>query len=212
MRIRKKKWVEPFLQEEHSTYIKQAENYKAKWKKEHGLSSLHVEIGAGKGDYWLEMAKLYPKSVWVAIEKDPTVAAMAIRKSYQYEPMNAFMIIGDAKDALNWFDKGEVDVLHLNFSDPWPKSGHKNRRLSSTQFIEIYENILTDDGQIIMKTDNQQLSEYSLVMVGQRAFTLEEVSVDFRRNDHPEDAISEYEQRFIDNNQPIYRAIWRKNG
>jgi tRNA (guanine-N7-)-methyltransferase len=63
-----------------------------------------------------------------------------------------------------------------------------------------------------MKTDNQQLFEFSLVMIGQEEFTLEEVSVDFRRMDHPEDAISEYEQRFIDNNQPIYRAIWRKNG
>lgn len=211
MRIRKKKWVEPFLEEEHPTYIKKPEDHKAMWKKEHNLPSLHVEIGAGKGDYWLEMARLYPDVKWVAIEKDPTVAAMAIRKSYQYELNNASMIIGDAKFTMDWFDDGEIDVLHLNFSDPWPKSGHRNRRLSSRSFIEIYKRLIVKNGLIIMKTDNQQLFEFSLVMIGQEAFTLEEVSVDFRRVEHPEDAISEYEQRFIDNGQPIYRAIWRKN-
>ena len=212
MRIRKKKWVEPFLEEPHKTYIKFPEQHKAIWKKENNLQSLHVEIGAGKGDYWLEMAKLYPDALWVAIEKDPTIAAMAIRKSLQYELNNAYMIIGDAKDTMDWFDKGEIDVLHLNFSDPWPKSGHRNRRLSSKTFLEIYKRLIIDSGYIIMKTDNQQLFEFSLVMINQEEFTLEEVSVDFRRVNHPEDAISEYEQRFIDNNQPIYHAIWRKNG
>jgi tRNA (guanine-N7-)-methyltransferase len=212
MRIRKKKWVEPFLEEEHPTYSKQPQHHIANWKKEKSLSSLHVEIGAGKGDYWLEMAKLYPEALWVAIEKDETVAAMAIRKSYQYEVDNASMIIGDAKHTMEWFGEGEIDVLHLNFSDPWPKSGHRNRRLSSAYFLEIYNRLVINNGLIIMKTDNQQLFEFSLVMIGQEAFTLEEVSVDFRRNEHPEDAISEYEQRFIDKNQPIYRAIWRKNG
>lgn len=212
MRIRKKKWVEPFLEENHPTYIKNPEEHKAMWKKENNLSSLHLEIGAGKGDYWLEMSKAYPEALWVAIEKDPTIAAMAIRKSYQYEINNGYMIIGDAKDTMDWFDENEIDVLHLNFSDPWPKSGHANRRLSSNKFLEIYNRLIVKDGLIIMKTDNQQLFEFSLVKIGHEAFTLEEVSVDFRRDDHPEDAISEYEQRFIDNNQPIYRAVWRKNG
>lgn len=211
MRIRKKKWVEPFLKEEHPSYIKEPSLNKGTWNKNKTYDSLHVEIGAGKGDYWLEMAKQYPQSLWVAIEKDETVAAMAIRKAYQYEIDNALMIIGDAKHTVDWFDQGEIDVLHLNFSDPWPKKGHTNRRLSSEQFLNIYNQLITSKGHLIMKTDNQQLFEFSLIIINQQGFTLEDVSVDFRRNDHPEDAISEYEQRFIDNNQPIYRAMWRKN-
>ena len=212
MRIRKKQWVEPFLKQDHRSYIKEPSLHLGKWKQLANKKRLHVEIGAGKGDYWIEMSKLYPECCWVAIEKDMTVAAVALKKSLQFELDQSYMIIGDAKDMPLWFDAEEIDVLHLNFSDPWPKHGHRNRRLSSQQFIDIYKGLLTKDGEIILKTDNQTLFEYSLLMFAQDSFVLEDVSVDFRKDDHPEDVITEYEQRFIDLNQPIYRAKWRKHG
>ncbi len=211
MRIRKKQWVESFLQQDHPTFIKEPKKLKGKWKTHSKKPMLHVEIGAGKGDYWIFMAQKYPDRCWVAVEKETTVAAVAIRKSLQFKLDQAYMIIGDAIDAEHWFADQEIDVLHLNFSDPWPKKGHSKRRLSSKQFIDIYTKLLADDGKIIMKTDNGTLFEYSLVMFNKEGFRLEEVWVDFRKQDHPEDVISEYEQRFIDLDQPIYRAIWRKH-
>jgi tRNA (guanine-N7-)-methyltransferase len=216
MRIRKKKWVEPFLEEEHQAYIKQPSNYKGTWKEAFNKSRMHVEIGAGKGDYWLTMASMYPDCLWLAVEKEKTVGAVAIRKSYQVELDNVKMILEDAKHVDQWFAPGEIDVLHLNFSDPWPKKGHKNRRLSSDSFIPIYEKLLASDGEIRMKTDNEQLFEFSLLMFAQHKFTLVDVSVNFRnplkkQTQQDQDAISEYEQRFIDLNQPIYRAVWRKH-
>ncbi len=215
MRIRKKKWVEPFLEEDHDRYIKQPDLLKGQWKKEYNFKTMHVEIGAGKGDYWLKMAEAYPDHLWVAIEKEATVGAVALRKSYQYDVDNALLIIGDAKDVDAWFDVNEIDVLHLNFSDPWPKKGHRNRRLSSDSFLKMYHTLIQEHGSIIMKTDNQTLFEYSLLTFAKHPYTLEDVSVNFRDEQHQKsvqtyDAISEYEQRFIDLNQPIYRATWRK--
>jgi len=216
MRIRKKKWVEPFLEEDHSTYMKQPQEFIGTWKNKFDKNLLHVEIGAGKGDYWLQMAHLYPQRLWVAIEKEKTVGAVAIRKSLQYDVSNAKMIIEDAKNVDQWFATGEIDVLHLNFSDPWPKKGHKNRRLSSKDFLVVYEKLLAENGEIRMKTDNQQLFEFSLLTFAEHNFQLVDVSFDFRRDTNQQDkqdsdAISEYEQRFIDLNQPIYRAVWRKH-
>lgn len=212
MRIRKKKWVEPFLEEDHASYIKNPNAYIGKWKETFHKKQIHVEIGSGKGDYWLNMASLYPDRLWIAIEKEKTVGAVAIRKSYQFDVDNAKIILDDAKNVEQWFEKEEIDVLHLNFSDPWPKKGHRNRRLSSNTFIKGYEKLLVKNGEIRLKTDNKQLFEFSLLEFAQHAFTLVDVSVDFRSNTdlQEKDAISEYEQRFIDLNQPIYRAVWRK--
>ena len=62
-----------------------------------------------------------------------------------------------------------------------------------------------------MKTDNRDLFEYSLVKFTNNGFLIEEASVDFRRNQHDEDAITEYENNFMNLGQPIYRAVFKKN-
>ena len=100
-----------------------------------------------------------------------------------------------------------MDVIHLNFSDPWPKKYTHKRRLSNERFLQLYDRILKDSGQIIMKTDNQDLFESSILYFTEFGFKITEFSVDFRRKEHPEDAITEYEQRFMDIGQPIYRVI-----
>ena len=98
----------------------------------------------------------------------------------------------------------------MNFSDPWPKSGYAKRRLSHARFLKQYETLLNENGQVIMKTDNPKLFEFSLTEFSKENWLLCEVSVDFRRLPHPEDAITEYEQKFMDLGQPIYRAVWQK--
>ena len=60
-----------------------------------------------------------------------------------------------------------------------------------------------------MKTDNSALFEYSLIEFQNAGFKMVEVSVDYRRETHDEDAITEYEQKFISLGQPIYRCVWR---
>ena len=108
------------------------------------------------------------------------------------------------------FDNKEIDVIHLNFSDPWPKKRNSKRRLSHNSFLKKYYDLLSDDGQIILKTDNAKFFEFSLVELTHNNFSLENVWVNFRQEEHPEDAITEYESKFISLNQPIYRAIFVK--
>ena len=102
-----------------------------------------------------------------------------------------------------------MDVIHLNFSDPWPKKRYAKRRLSSATFLDQYKRILSRNGEIQMKTDNSALFEYSLIEFQNAGFKMVEVSVDYRREKHDEDAITEYEQKFISLGQPIYRCVWR---
>ncbi len=208
MRMRKKKWADPYLQA-HSDFIyEQPENYKGKWKELFNTSDLHVEIGMGKGGYLNQMASMYPESGWVGIEKDRSVAAVAARKVLESENPNLEnkrMIAGNAEHLLEWFEQGEVDTIHLNFSDPWPKKHYHKRRLSSDSFLDIYKIILSENGKIVMKTDNSLLFEDSVLYFLKNGFTFTEFYVDYRKKEHPEDAITEYESKFIEEGKPIYK-------
>lgn len=209
MRMRNKPWVEGFLASfSTDVLINEPIAYKGSWRRLLACDKLHVEIGTGKGDYWLTMAEQYPSDGWIGIEKERNVAAMALKKSLNTNLNNIKYILNDADKISEWFAKSEIDVIHLNFSDPWPKKRNTKKRLTHDSFLDQYRLLLKDNGQIIMKTDNQKLFEYSLLNM-QDTWQLIEVWLDFRQSEQP-DAITEYEKRFMDEGKPIYRAVWQK--
>lgn len=208
MRMRRIPWAADYLKESASR-VQDPETRKGDWKKETG-QILHVEIGCGKGGYSAAMADLYPQDQFVAIEKNESAAGLAARKFDEQQRENLCLIYGDGSDIDLWFAPGEADVVHLNFSDPWPKKRNAKRRLTAPGFLEQYWSLLSPSGKIIMKTDNSSLFEYSILEFLKAGFYLEEISVDFRRNEHPEDPLTEYEQKFVEKGQPVYRAIWTK--
>ena len=210
MRMRKKAWAEPFLKENADFVIEKPEIWAGHWREKLACQRLRIEIGSGKGDYFTKMAAMNPDEGWSGIEKEHTVAAVAAKKALAQPHEHMALIAQDADQLSSWFAKGELDVIHLNFSDPWPKSGYAKRRLSHARFLKQYEALLNPQGQVIMKTDNPKLFEFSLTEFSRENWQLREVSVDFRRQPHPEDAITEYEQKFMDLGQPIYRAVWQK--
>lgn len=212
MRMRKKAWAEPYLEEHPEFVTARPQEFAGQWKQRLHCDRLRVEIGSGKGDYLTKMAAMNPQEGWIGIEKEHNVAAIAVKKALGQPHENMAFIAQDADQIGTWFAEGEIDVIHLNFSDPWPKSGYAKRRLSHARFLKQYAALLSVEGRVIMKTDNPKLFEFSLTEFSREDWLLEEVSVNFRREAHPEDAITEYEQKFMDLNQPIYRAVWRKKG
>lgn len=209
MRMRNKPWVEAFLADfSTEVLINDPISYKGSWHQVLACDKLHVEIGTGKGDYWLTMAEQYPRDGWIGIEKERNVAAMALKKSLSVNLKNIKYILNDADKISEWFAIDEIDVIHLNFSDPWPKKRNTKKRLTHDSFLDQYRLILKDDGQIIMKTDNQKLFEYSLLNM-QATWQLVDVWLCFRQSEQL-DAITEYEKKFMEEGKPIYRAIWQK--
>lgn len=210
--MRKKSWAEPFLNENSTLVLAEPACYKGHWKSLLNCDSLHVEIGCGKGDYITQMARQSENTGWIGVERERNVAAVAVKKALEQPHENIRFIALDADHFEEWFEVNELAAIHLNFSDPWPKSGYRKRRLTYQGFLNKYAHCLQEKGQVIMKTDNSTLFEFSLCEFDACGWKLLDVSVDFRRKEHPEDAITEYERRFMDLGQPIYRAIWQKNG
>ena len=111
----------------------------------------------------------------------------------------------DAMNINEIFDK-EIERLYLNFSDPWPKNRHKNRRLSSSVFLEKYDNIFLKDKIIELKTDNDNLFEFSLESFKEYGYIIDEINYNYNALYK-----TEYEKKFILKNVNIKYVKVHKN-
>ena len=193
--------------------IQEPKEKKGKWREVFGNDHpIHIEVGMGKGRFIMELAERNPEVNYIGIERYSTVLLKALQKREKLPLSNICFMCVDAKELGEMFEPGEVKKIYLNFSDPWPKKRAHKKRLSNHAFIARYAHILKPDGEIQMKTDNSALFEYSLMEFQEEGWRLKEVSVDYRREEHAEDVITEYERRFLEKGQPIYRAVFVKNG
>lgn len=178
-------------------------NYKGIFKSLfHNNNPLHVEIGMGKGQFITGMAKAFPNINFIGIEMYDSVIVRAVQKQDELELPNLKLIKVDATKIEEIFDH-EIDVLYLNFSDPWPKNRHEHRRLTSERFLKRYDSIFKDKKTIIQKTDNRKLFEFSLKSFTDYNYKIEELSLDLHKDDYF-NIETEYEKRFSSMGYPIY--------
>ena len=177
---------------------------------------IHMEIGCGKGNFACGMASKYPDVNFVAMEKVADVCCIALEKakaaSDSRENDNLRFIIGDAKTLAENVRPKSVDCIYLNFSDPWPKSGHAKRRLTHRSFLEIYRTILKDGGIIKLKTDNVGLFDFSLEEFEALGMNIIWQTRDLHRSEKNEDNVmTEYEKNFSEKGMNICSAWVRFN-
>ena len=187
-----------------SPYIIQTpENYKGKYKNLfNNNNQIHLEIGMGKGDFIIEMAKKYPNINFIGIEKFDSVILRATQKLENINLPNLKLIRFDATEIENIFDK-EIDTIYLNFSDPWPKNRHEDRRLTSKKFLERYDSIFKEKNHIIQKTDNRHLFEFSLKSFTNYNYKIKTISLNLHK-DEIDNVETEYEKKFVSLGYPIY--------
>ncbi len=167
-------------------------------------NKIEIEIGMGKGDFIINKAKLNPDINFIGIEKYASVLVKAVKKLENIELDNLKIINIDANMIEEMFDK-EISKIYLNFSDPWPKKKHADRRLTSPLFLDKYSKIFKDDNIIEMKTDNKSLFEYSLVTLSQKDYLFDEIKLDLYTNLDEDNIPTEYEKKFVSLGMPIYK-------
>ena len=186
--------------------IKDYKNYKGKYNALFDNNNpIRIEIGMGKGDFIIGMAKNNPDINFIGIEKYDSVLVRAIEKIDE-DITNLKLIRMDATEIDEVFDK-EVDTIYLNFSDPWPKKRHANRRLTSTNFLKKYDNIFKNDKTIVMKTDNRKLFEFSLIEFSSYGYKIEDISLDLHKDNTEDNIETEYEKKFSSLGYPIYKVV-----
>jgi tRNA (guanine-N7-)-methyltransferase len=169
---------------------------------------VELEIGCGKGAFILELSKRNPDTSFIAMERVSDVILLAAEKIKAEEAKNVKFLIGDAKGLCDIFPESSVRRIYLNFSDPWPKKGYYKRRLTYRGFLEIYKKILANDGEIIFKTDNSDLFEFSLEEFEAAGFKLKELTRDLHNSEYNENNIvTEYEKNFSEKGFKINRVV-----
>ncbi len=164
---------------------------------------IHIEIGTGKGGFIVELARRNPQINYLGIEIYESVLYKALEKMDAFSegerPRNLMFLCHDARELPGVFAEGEVGRIYLNFSDPWPKKRHAKRRLTSHNFLTLYERFLRDGGDVIFKTDNKDLFEYSLEEIGAEPnWTVTKVTRDLHRDPvmRQDNIMTEYERKF----------------
>lgn len=100
--------------------IKNETEYRGKWNEVFGNDNpIHIEIGMGKGQFIMTLAKNNPGINYVGIEKFSSVLVRALEKQEVEELPNIFFIRMEAENIADVFAEEEVDRIYLNFSDPW---------------------------------------------------------------------------------------------
>ena len=148
---------------------------------------------------------MYPDVNFIAIEKVEDVIVMAMEKAMAEGVTNVRFMDLDAERIEEFFEKGEIKRIYLNFSDPWKKSKQAKRRLTHKNFLDRYKKVLNNGDYIWFKTDNMKLFEFSLNSFAQENFKMQNITLDLHNSKFEGNVVTEYEQKFLDLGQPIYR-------
>lgn len=200
----------------HPLIIQQPESHKGQWSQVFGNNNpIHIEIGMGKGGFIIEQAILNPHINYIGIEKFSAVILRAVEKLEAQQPplANLVMIRYDAWTITEIFGEKEISQIYLNFSDPWPKGKQAKRRLTHLGYLKKYDLILTDEGHIRFKTDNDTLFEFSLEEIEQSEFEIIKVTRDLHGSEHVQgNVMTEYEKKFVALGKTINFVELQKKG
>lgn len=207
MRLRRDNRAPEYLAKDEKVILN-PEQYKGKWKNYFGNDCpIHVEFGCGKGGFITELARRNPDVNYIAVEKAETVVYKACKKANSEEdvPNNLRFLFFDVVNCKEIFNEGEVDRIYLNFSDPWPKKRHANRRLTYRDFLDRYAYVLQKKGEIHFKTDNKGLFASSIEEFSLRGWQMKNVTLDLHQSGMEDNIMTEYEKKFSELGYTINR-------
>lgn len=207
MRMRKRPGAADLLASHPELVVDEPEKWQGRWAERFGNNHpIHIEIGSGKGQFVVGMAKAHPEINYIGIDMQLSVLSLALEKALAEELPNLQLLHVNGEALTQYFGESEVDQIYLNFSDPWPKTRHAKRRLTYKTFLAVDEEILKPNGEIHFKTDNQGLFEYSLSSFSKYGMRIEQVWLDLHNSKFEDNIMTEYEEKFSSRGQRIYRV------
>jgi len=203
MRTKFKAWTKPYIDEHPEVMI--SEDFLIT-----NTSPFFLEIGSGKGKFLVDMAFAHPDQLFVGVERNVTCAGIAAKKIVEGKITNAKLLFANAEEVLDKINDRSIKAIFLNYSDPWPKKRHHKRRLTAISYLRQYYRVLVTGGQLIIKTDNDDLYAYSLETLAQSPLQIVEKFDDYD-GCADFDMTTEYELTFREKGQKIHRIVAQKN-
>ncbi len=207
MRMRKKPNLPARMERCRDLLVEHPADLRGHWRdRKPDAAQLRLELGCGKGRFTAETAAAHPELLYVALERVPDAMITAMERCRQRNLTNVLFLNADAADLRDFFAPEEVDVIYLNFCDPWPSLRHAKRRLTHESFLILYRGILRTGGQLRFKTDNLDLFEWSLLQFPLAGYTVEQVTRDLHA-EGIQGVMTDYEEKFYQQGTPICRCV-----
>ena len=186
-------------------YVSNPTKYKGKWSDYFGNKNpIHLELGTGRGEFIIQMAKKYPEYNFIGLELNESQIATAAKKLERENIKNLKLIKDDARNIINIFGK-EIDTIYLTFSEPWPKKRDEKNRFTHESYLKLYDRIFKKDKHIILKTDNKGLFAYSLETLSQYWYVFDTVSLDLHNDERCiPNIMTDFEMQYFKEKRPIY--------
>ncbi len=198
MRQRKVKDLDEKLRQYREFTVEEPEKTKGRWKEIFGnKNEILLELGCGKGQFITKLAEENPDKNFIAVEGQRTVLLRAFEKVRDKDLKNIRFIASYVQNIADYFEKGELSGIYLNFSDPWPKERHGKRRLTHLRYLESYRKVLKDGGMVEFKTDNDGLYRFSIEEILRGNFEILEETEDLHNSSfESKNNTTEYEDKF----------------
>lgn len=166
---------------------------------------VELEIGCGKGAFIVQKALQNPDINYIAVEKNENVLVQACENAVKQGIKNVYFVLVSAEYLLRIIPTNSISRIYLNFSCPFPKKKYACHRLTHARFLEIYTDLLVYDGEVVQKTDNSGLFEFSIEQFSKCGYVLYDVTLDLHKINEKDEIQTEYEKKFSALGMPIFR-------
>ena len=185
--------------------VNNPKEYKGKWNTLFkNKNPIFLELGMGRGDFIIDMAKTYPNINFIGLEAIDSQMVRAVENLTNKNLSNLKLINCNAEEVDNIFQK-EIDTIYLTFCDPWPKKIDEKKRFTHINFLKKYDKIFKKQKHIILKTDNKGFFAYSLESLSNYWYTFKRVSLDLHHDENPiPNIMTNYEKQYFKEGRPIY--------
>ncbi len=172
-----------------------------------------VELGSGSGAFLLQLARQWPGSHCIGFELRYKRLVKAARKLERERLNNVWLLREEAENLHHYFDPRSVDLVYINFPDPWPKAGQWKKRLLSPELLAKLEEALKTGGQVRLKTDHSGYFLHILSLLRDSPqWRIRWFSNDLHRYGPPGGNVrTEFEQLFASKNRAIYYLAIEKS-
>lgn len=185
--------------------VNNPQSLKGKWQSIFkNKNPIYLELGMGRGDFIIDMAKTYPNINFIGLEAIDSQMVRAVENLTNKNLPNLKLINCDALEVDNIFQK-EIDTIYLTFCDPWPKKIDERKRFTHPNYLKKYDKIFKKQKHIILKTDNKGFFAYSLETLSNYWYTFKKVSLDLHHEENPiPNIMTNYEKQYFKEGRPIY--------